>query len=204
MSILKREPPGPEIHLVEPEPARDETESSGQIPKFFTDRLLGWAAIAVVILVATVCFAIAIEYPPFILVAVALDLFCLGYGGRLLYIAKKKDYFVMRLTCVGSRPLGVAEGLAAYLDPTSSTAFKSSKVVSFQTESGQIIYMTYERSRKFIPGARYDFYFRKPPKGQPITTQLLEQLRIDHSIVPDQVADQDIKSAEGEEDYGEN
>lgn len=66
-------------------------------------------------------------------------------------------------------------------------------MVALQTESGQTIYFTYERSRKFIAGMKYDFYFKKPPEGQPLTTQLLEQLRIDHAVVPEEIADEDIR-----------
>ena len=60
-------------------------------------------------------------------------------------------------------------------------------MVAFNTQSGQQIFFTYEKSRKFIPGAQYDFYIHKAPDGQPLTAQLLEQLRIDHSIVSEEI-----------------
>ena len=139
---------------------------SEELPKFFTDRALGWGLLALGILAGTVFFALATDHLPLIWVGVALDAFCLGYAAKLLHIGKTKNYFVLRMTCIGSRPLSFAEGLPAYIDPTSNTAFKSSKMVALQTESGQTIYFTYERSRKFIAGMKYDFYFKKPPEGQ--------------------------------------
>ena len=166
---------------------------SEELPKFFTDRALGWGLLALGILAGTVFFALATDHLPLIWVGVALDAFCLGYAAKLLHIGKTKNYFVLRMTCIGSRPLSFAEGLPAYIDPTSNTAFTSSKMVALQTESGQTIYFTYERSRKFIAGMKYDFYFKKPPEGQPLTTQLLEQLRIDHAVVPEEIADEDIR-----------
>ena len=71
----------------------------------------------------------------------------------------------------------------AYFDPTSQTAFKRAKSVIFTTENGQTISFTYERYRRFVIGQKYDFYFKKPRDGQDLTSETLERLRIDHTIV---------------------
>ncbi len=164
-----------------------------ELPRFFTDRALGWSLLAAGSFIAIAIIAVAIEYYPMILAGIAFAGFCLVYRARILRIGKTKDYFIIRMTCVDIRPLNLMEGVSAYIDPTSNTAFKGSKMVEFQTESGQKIFFTYERTRKFIPGAQYDFYFRKPEGDQPITSQQLERLRIDHAIVQEKVSVKDMQ-----------
>lgn len=168
------------------------SEKDGHIPRFFFDRILAWRALGAVSIVGLGGLAVTAKDPMPILGGVVVALLCLAYSFRLRQIAKEKKYFVLRLTCVDVRPLGFVEGTIAYFSPSSHAAFRGGKMVVFETEAGQRIFFTYEKSRKFIPGAQYDFYFHKPPEGQPLTTQLLEQLRIDHSIVSEEISREDI------------
>lgn len=176
-----------EIHFSE----LDQTQPE-QIPRFFLDRILGWRVLAAVAIIGLGGLAAMMKDPLPLLGGAAAAIFCWAYSIQLRQIAKRKEYFVLRLTCVDVRPLGLVEGTIAYFSPSSHAAFRGGKMVAFETKSGQRIFFTYEKTRKFIPGAQYDFYFHKPPEGQPLTTQLLEQLRIDHSIVSEEISKEDI------------
>lgn len=164
-----------------------EQSQPDQIPRFFLDRILGWRALAIGAMLGLGGLASVLKDPMPLLGGVVVAIFCWTYSVWLRRIAKKKEYFVLRLTCTDVRPLGLVEGAAAYFSPSSHAAFRGGKMVAFNTQSGQQIFFTYEKSRKFIPGAQYDFYFHKAPDGQPLTAQLLEQLRIDHSIVSEEI-----------------
>lgn len=168
-----------------------EQPQSDHIPRFFLDRILGWRALAIVTMIGLGGLASTIKDPMPLLGGVGVAIFCWSYSVWLRRIAKKREYFVLRLTCTDVRPLGPIEGAAAYFSPSSHAAFRGGKMVAFNTKSGQQIFFIYEKSRKFIPGAQYDFYFHKAPDGQPLTAQLLEQLRIDHSIVSEEIFKED-------------
>ena len=168
-----------------------EQVQSNQIPRFFQDRILGWRALGTIAMIGLGGLASTMKDPMPLLGGVAVAIFCWTYSIWLKRIAKKREYFVLRLTCTDVRPLGPIEGAAAYFSPSSHAAFRGGKMVAFNTKSGQQIFFTYEKSRKFIPGAQYDFYFHKAPDGQPLTSQLLEQLRIDHSIVSEKIFSED-------------
>ncbi len=170
-----------------------------RIPTFFLSRILGWFAVAVVIMGVTLFWMLS-DFGggnDMLGVAVLIAIASVINGLRTLRTAQKKDYFILRLTCVDVRPLHLFESIPAYLNPASNTAFRSGHQITLQTAGGLNIIFVYEKSRKFLVGARYDFYFRKPPGVGKLTTDTLEQLRIDHSIVDTDLT-KDIKTSTGE------
>jgi len=164
------------------------------LPAFFLNRAIGWFAVAVVVLGLTLfwvktggIFADGLFWGA-ALVAVA----SIFNGIRTWRIGSKGNYFTIRLKCMDIRPLNILENLPSFINPTSNTAFKSGQQVTFETVSGTKVFFTYERSRKFLVGARYDFYFNKPNDDEKVTVDMLERLRIDHAIVRDELSGEDI------------
>lgn len=168
-----------------------------KVPRFFSDRAAGWYAVAAVILSVTVVFTLTVKDATLLLPAAAASLLCFLQGARLILTAKKGRYFTLRLTCTDVRPLNFVENLPLFMtSPASNSASRGSKQVTFRTETGKQIFFTYERSRKFIPGVKYDFYFHIPQYGETITVDMLERLRIDHAIVPDEISKEDMQRRE--------
>ena len=153
------------------------------MPKFFMSRIIIWGMLAALVSVLALILAISTGQYQLLVPGFFLAIGCAFYGYQIYQIARQGEYFVMRLTCTDIRPLGVLQGAVAYFDPTSQTAFKRAKSVIFTTENGQTISFTYERYRRFVIGQKYDFYFKKPRDGQDLTSETLERLRIDHTIV---------------------
>ena len=165
------------------------------IPRFFRDRAIGWCILAAALLGVSAVFTWATNTgSTFILPAGVAAILCLFQGVRLLYIAKKKGYFVLRLRCTEIRSLNFFENLPKLIaGPASNSTSHGSKQVTFETETDQKVFFVYEQSRKFIQGAKYDFYFYTPQNGEAITADMLENLKIDHSIVSEEIRHEDIR-----------
>ena len=157
------------------------------MPQFFTNRIAIWAVLAVLFIALTGILAYTTGQPELIAPGLLLAIGCAFYGYQIYQIARKGEYFVMRLTCQAIQSPNLLNGITSYFDPTSQTAFRRSKTVIFTTEQGQTISFTYERNRRFVVGGKYDFYFRKPTGTQDLTVEELERLRIDHKIVNEKI-----------------
>lgn len=169
-------------------------QEDAPVPSFFLSRAIGWFGVAVVIIAMTL-FWIYSGYGTFkgLFVGAALiGVICVANGLRSLKTAKKRDYFILRLKCVDVRALGILENLPSYINPASNTSFRAGQQVTLQTASGTNIIFTFERARKFLVGAQYDFYFHKPPEGQKLTTDMLERLCIDRALVSEEIDEKDI------------
>jgi hypothetical protein len=168
----------------------------GYIPAFFLCRIIGWFAVAAVIVGVTLFWSFSNPNGrnEVLSGAMLIALISVVNGLRTLRTAKKKDYFTLRLTCIDVRPLNLFESIPAYLNPASNTAFRSGQQIALQSETGLKIIFVYEKSRKFLVGGIYDFYFHKPAKDDRLTTELLERLRIDHAIVDTDIS-KDIQAS---------
>lgn len=164
------------------------------IPSFFLTRAIGWFAMAVMIMCGTFIWiaSTTISFPGLMGGAVLAAAICAVNGANILYIGLKRKFFTLRLTCTEIRVMGLLENLPSYINPSSNTAFRGGQQVTFLTNSGTKVFFTYERARRFLVGARYDFYFNKPGNSDKITVEMLERLRIDHSIVRDELTSEDI------------
>lgn len=168
-------------------------EGDTQLPLFFLTRSIGWFAFTLAIFICTLFF-VQSNANSFLTIGAgaAVGVLCIARGVSMLVIGKKRRFFVLRLTCMDVRLANALENLPAYLNPTSNTAFRSSQQVTFFTNTGTKVIFSYEKSRRFLVGARYDFYFNKPYKeSDNLTVDMLEGLRIDHAIVQEEIAWQD-------------
>ena len=172
-----------------------DAETEG-LPAFFLTRTIGWCAVAVAILALTFFWSRTSTVYSGNLMGGAgfIALIAVFNGYRIWRIGKKGEFFTLRLTCIDIRALGAVENIPSYINPASNTAFKGSQQVTFETETGTKVIFSYERNRKFLVGARYDFYFNKNQEGEKVTVDMLERLRIDHAIVRDELSSDDISA----------
>ena len=115
--------------------------TSDRLPAFFLSRVIGWCALAVVVLAITYFWTkSSTTFTTGLMSGAGLvALVSLLNGYRIWLIGKKKDYFTLRLTCVDARALNMLENLPSYVNPASNTAFRSGQQVTFTTTSGMKI-----------------------------------------------------------------
>ena len=158
-----------------------------KIPVFFLVRIAGWYALSLAILIVSIAWELSFGFSARSLVLpIILSLLLAWKGTDLLYIAVKELYFTKVFVCKKTGFSRFSTQVRNYIDPTSQTPFRISQQASFQSEEdGMQVTFTFDRSRKLHEGARYLFYFRNPidAKGE-LTADMLEQLKIDHAILP--------------------
>ena len=150
---------------------------------FFAVRIIMFTLIGLLLGIITVMVS-----PSMWPLGMVLFIVCAGYGFRLMHIARTGGYFVIEMTCVGVYFPKAHEMAGQYFNPASNSAFKRNQKVTFQTEEGKKVVFNFDRGRKFLEGAAYAFYFRTPPDGREVTIDILEGLKIDHSVVPQSIS----------------
>lgn len=174
------------------EPRLPVRDGESKVPAFFLTRAVGWFGIAILVLTVSLLWVKSSGAGGLMGGAALVAVICMYNGVRTLRIGRRNQFFSLRLTCTGIRAVGALENLPAYVNPASNTAFRGGRQVTFATDSGTTVIFTYEKNRRFLVGARYDFYFNKPPHGEKITVEMLERLRIDHSLVREELSGDDI------------
>lgn len=161
---------------------------AGLIEPFFINRIAGWFAFGLIIVAVTFvwCLSTGWQYGKS-LMGMGLLLCALGFGRgfQMLYISKSGKWFSLLMTCKDAYYPKVHENIGEFINPTSQTAFKPMQQVTFEMENGTRITFAFDRMRKFLLNSKYDFYFTLPRDGGDVTIDMLQDLKIDHSIHPE-------------------
>ena len=159
------------------------------VDSFFGLRVLGFIGIGLMLaisLVAVSIFTLGWVWSPTMIISIAALVFCSVYAFKLYYIALTHRYFVIELICVHIHFQKAHENVKEFFNPSSQTFFRSSQRVTFTTADEKRIVFTFEKTRKFIEGSKYAFYFRLPSSGDidGNTLENLTVLKIDHYAIP--------------------
>lgn len=166
------------------------------IDVFFIIRAAGWMGIGILIVLFTVLLGkvSGMDDTGFLIASSLMILGIMGlYAGRLLYIGKSHKYFILTLTCHEIYYPKLHEAPGDYFNPNSPAAFRSGQKVTFKMSDDRSLIFTFDRGRKFMEGSQYAFYFTSPSSNEPVTFDMLERLKIDHTIIPQNIASEDTK-----------
>ena len=164
------------------------------VDAFFALRAIGFFVAGIVIAGSAIWFSwhLGSGIRGSLLLGTVAIIVCGLFSVNLMRIAKSGRYFVLELTCIDITVPKRHEGAGEYFNINSQSAFRRNQKVTFATADGRNVTFNFDKTRKFMVGSLYAFYFRKPSIDEEVTLEMLEGLKIDHSIIPQKVNHSDI------------